>query len=195
MFATLMNDVATLIKADGTRYDNIKAAVQPKLIFTDDVKLPIDEGDQFERLLPNGMVELYEILDPGFVSGMSGMPAHFQLKVRRRSKSSPALRGPMQVVYNVTGDNARINIGATDASTNIVNVEESTLFVKLRQAVEQTVDDDGARRQILVAVAALESEAGRPTFLQRYNDFMAAAANHMTALTPFLPARLDPDAY
>ena len=79
VFSTLMNDVVTLVKADGTRYGNIKATVQAKLILTGDAKLPIEEGDCFERRLPNGTVESYEVLDPGFFAGMSGMPAHFQI--------------------------------------------------------------------------------------------------------------------
>lgn len=188
VFSTLMNDVVTLVKADGTRYGNIKATVQAKLILTGDAKLPIEEGDCFERRLPNGTVESYEVLDPGFFAGMSGMPAHFQSKVRRQSRGTPTPKPAQQVVYNVTGDNARINIGATDASTNIVNIQESALFVKLRYAIEQSVEDAEAKHRILVAVAALESEAGKPTFLHKYNEFMAAAANHMTVLAPFVPA-------
>ena len=39
VFSTLMNDVVTLVKADGTRYGNIKATVQAKLILTGDAKL------------------------------------------------------------------------------------------------------------------------------------------------------------
>jgi len=31
--------------------------------------------------------------------------------------------------------------------------------------------------------------AGGPTYLQKYQSFIAAAANHMTLLAPFIPMR------
>ena len=184
----MMNDIVTLVKPDGTRYEKVKAAVQAKLIFTQDVKLPIEEGDRFERKLPNGGIETFEVLEPGFFAGMAGMPAHFQSKVRRDTRAAQLLKAAPQVVYNVTGDNARINIGSTDSSTNVVNIQENTLFVKLRQAVEDSVQDHNDRERILEAVAGLEAEAGKPTFIQKYNNFIAAAANHVSALAPVLPA-------
>jgi hypothetical protein len=40
--SSLMNDQVTLVKQDGTRIEKFKAAVQPKLILTDDSRLPIE---------------------------------------------------------------------------------------------------------------------------------------------------------
>lgn len=186
--STLMNDSVTLVKADGTRHERIRASVQPGLILTGDARLPIEEGDRFERLLPSGQVESYEVIEPGFFARVHGMPAHFQSKVRRVSKlpaQPPAAAG---VVYNVTGNNARVNIGSTDTSTNIVDVQAETLFAQLRQTVEASINDAETKRRILEAVDGLESDVDKPTFLQKYSEFMAAAANHVTALAPFIPA-------
>jgi hypothetical protein len=33
----------------------------------------------------------------------------------------------------------------------------------------------------------MKEAAGKPSFKDRYKEFMAQAANHMTILTPFLP--------
>jgi hypothetical protein len=35
---------------------------------------------------------------------------------------------------------------------------------------------------------ALKAAEGKPTFGERYREFVASAADHMTLLAPFLPA-------
>ncbi len=44
VFQDLMNDDATLRKKTGQTY-NFKASVQTTKIFTDDARLPVEEGD------------------------------------------------------------------------------------------------------------------------------------------------------
>jgi hypothetical protein len=98
-----MNDSVTLVKADGTRHEKVRASVQPGLILTGDPRLPIEEGDRFERVLPNDNVESYEVIDPGFFARVPGMPAHFQSKVRKVTKLPAQAIAAPGVVYNVTG--------------------------------------------------------------------------------------------
>jgi hypothetical protein len=188
MLSSLMNDQVTLVKQDGTRIGKIKAAVQPKLILTDDPKLPIEEGDHFERVLPSGLRESYEIIEAGFFGGMAGMPAHFQSKVRKETKLVSPVATSTHVVYKITGNNNRINNQSTDSSTNVVNIETSTLFVKMKQAVNDGVTDREMRDRIQETIAAMETAAGQPSFVTQYNRFVAVAADHLTLLTPFLPA-------
>src|SRR5207249_10548899 len=59
------------------------AYVQSNMIFTDDPNLPIEEGDKFERSLPNGMIESYEVIDRGYTEGRGSIGSHYQSKVRR----------------------------------------------------------------------------------------------------------------
>src|SRR2546429_1910544 len=119
-FRSLMNDRVTLVKPDGRRFENVPAAVSPTKIHTDEAKLPVEEGDRFERLLPNGLVETYVVLDRGYYSGFGGIPDHYQVSVRKESEIPRSSKGP--TVYNITGPNARVNINSTDLSANVVNV-------------------------------------------------------------------------
>jgi len=48
-----LNDRVTLIKKDGRRFDNLPAAVQSGGILTNDPKIPIEDGDWFERQTPS----------------------------------------------------------------------------------------------------------------------------------------------
>jgi len=88
-FDSLMRDKVTLIKKDGNRFENIRAFVQSDKIITDDPAIPIEDGDVFERALPNGIVERYTILDAGFRQGMGGIKSHYQSVVRKQTKIDP----------------------------------------------------------------------------------------------------------
>ncbi len=91
-------------------------------------------------------------------------------------------------IYHVSGYNARVNISSSDSSVNNVTLAETEIFVNLRQTLGSGVKDDQELRAILEALAALEGATGKPTFIQRYAEFISAAANHVTLIAPFIPA-------
>ncbi len=61
----------------------MKGLVEPSEIQSDDVTVPIAPNDYFERNLPNGIIEYYKVIDPGFYKGMQDIPDHYQTKVQR----------------------------------------------------------------------------------------------------------------
>ena len=79
----MLRDRVTLVKQDGRRFENVRASVQSDKIFTDDPKLPIEEGDRFERSLPSGLLETYVVTDRGFMEGMGGISSHYRSKVEK----------------------------------------------------------------------------------------------------------------
>lgn len=83
LFDKLMKDVVTLVKPDGRRFENIKAKVQPEIIFIHDETLPLEEDDRIYRLLPNGLQEEYLVLDRGFHQKFHDIPGGYQAKVRK----------------------------------------------------------------------------------------------------------------
>lgn len=91
-------------------------------------------------------------------------------------------------IYNVQGDNARWNFNSTDKSINVITKSSAEFFTALRECIDAGVAEGEERTKILEAVTVLEQSHGRPSFAQRYTDFIAAAANHMTLLAPFIPA-------
>ena len=98
------------------------------------------------------------------------------------SESSPS------VVYNVTGPNARLNIGSIDSSTNVVNVAPTELFTQLQRTIEARVVAEQERNELLARLADLQSAQGTQAYLEQYQRFIAVAANILTILAPFLPA-------
>ena len=90
-FSDMLNDRVALAKKNGERHEDIPALVDSKMIYIEDATLPIEEGDRFERKLPNGLVESYVVLDPGFKRGVGGIPSHYQTQVRRASGASESI--------------------------------------------------------------------------------------------------------
>jgi hypothetical protein len=186
--SSLMRDKVTLLKKDGRRVENIQASVQRDKIFTvADPDVPLEEGDVFERKLPNGIVERYTILDAGYYEGIGGIPANYQSEVRKETKIDRAV-APGQVVYNLIGSNARVNIHSVDASSNVVGIDAAALFSGLRTAIERGVQGDDLQRKLQEKVSELETTQGTGGFLSRYQEFIALAANHITIIAPFIPA-------
>ena len=186
-----MNDRVTLVKKDGQRFENLPASVQSGLIFTNDPKIPIEEGDQFERQLPSGIVDVFTVVDSGFQQGLHSIPPHYQSKVRKNTAVSPPSPRPTagpHVVYNLIGPNARVNIQSSDSSTNVVSVESAVLFDNLREAIRKSSLDSTIAQQLVENANAMQSAAGTKTFGKHYKEFIAVAADHMTLITPFLPA-------
>jgi hypothetical protein len=89
--------------------------------------------------------------------------------------------------YNVTGPNARVNVGSTDNSTNVVTTDNAELFNQLR-ALVQGVADEAARTAIASAVNDMEQSAGKTAFIQHYTRFISVAADHVGLFGPLLPA-------
>ncbi|MDP9606937.1 UNVERIFIED_ORG: hypothetical protein J2W38_006757 [Variovorax paradoxus] len=86
----------------------------------------------------------------------------------------------------------RVNVNSTDNSTNF-HISTSQVFNSIRDALNsqtqtQTSLTQPERETLLSHVDAMEADVGTPSFTKRYQDFIAAGANHMTLLTPFIPA-------
>jgi hypothetical protein len=175
----------SLVKQDGTRINDINAHVQPTMIFIDDAALPIEEGDRFLRRWPNGLAERYLVLDRGYWDG-PGMRPHYQVKVRKETGIS--VERQAATIYNVRDANPRVSVNSLDASVNVVTAAATSVFKQIKHAITDNVPDDGRRAELLRHVEDLEHAQDMPSFLERYKALVAAAADHLTLLSPFLPA-------
>lgn len=145
---------------------------------------PVEEGDRLQRTLPNRLVESYIVLDRGFFSDAGGFGDHYQIKVR---KETTLLAPPPTAIYNLHGHNSRVNIHSTDSSQNSVHIGPENVFSGLRDAIKSDISAPD-RDVILGHIDQLESANQSKRFGAEYKDFIAAAANHMTLLAPFIPA-------
>ena len=121
----LNRDKVNLMKQDGSRADGISATVAGSdLIVIKGGKHIIDVGDLLTRKLSNGAEETYQVIDPKYYERTPGASGpHYQLKVKKLGVPE-ASAAAQNIVYNVSGNNARVNVGSVDNSTTITNINE-----------------------------------------------------------------------
>ncbi|WP_266170750.1 hypothetical protein [Dyella subtropica] len=170
MFDSLAKDTVSLIKADGTRHDNIKASVQDRRVFIHRGDLLIEAGDMLVRKMSNGGEEALRVVDPGFYEGIAGIGPHYQMRVEKLNKlphTFPASASPASsVTYNFHGANARVNHNSVDQSTNIVG-DDAVVHERisgLRQAIQAADLPETDRGEALDVVDTIEEQfkAGTP---------------------------------
>jgi hypothetical protein len=186
MFEDLFTDVVTIRTRDGKEYPGVQASVQGSKVITERTDIPVRPGDEVARQTPAGIEEVFVVEDPGLQMGFEDLPSTYEMRVRRAD--APARSRGGTVIYNLTGPNARFNINSVDSSTNVVSQAPRELFEALRLAIRSQIPAGQDQQNLLATAVELEQETGKPTFAQRYAQFMALAANHMEVLAPFIPA-------
>ena len=93
---------------------------------------------------------------------------------------------PMNITYNVSGNNARVNIDSTDNSVNIVETNDLKIFQDLKD-IASKIENESERINVIESIEAMEAEAGKEKFADKYKNFISTAANHMTLFAPFIP--------
>lgn len=91
------------------------------------------------------------------------------------------------IIYNFHGANARVNNNSVDASVNVVTVSEKQLFDDVKKALA-TLSDMEAKARLTKEVETLQAQTEKPSRMAGYLKFIEHAANHLTVLSPFLPA-------
>ncbi len=135
-FESLMRDRVSVLKADGSRTDDLPANVTSTKISIHRSQPLIEPGDLVLRKSSNGAEETYRVIDPNFREAFHGIPARYELKVQKLGL--PEARSAVQsITYNVTGSNARINHHSIDNSINTVvgNSSVGEQLAALREAV------------------------------------------------------------
>lgn len=144
VFGRTMRDTLTLIKQDGSRQEGIKGNVQKNRIYIHNGDISIEEGDEIVRTMPGGKDEEYIVVEPGFHHRLGGIPAGYQMDVKRKSSfaNSTEKNQPQSVTntYNLFGNNSRVNHQSTDNSYNYTGSTEN-----LKEILEII---DAAREQI-----------------------------------------------
>ena len=182
-----MNDSISITKPDGQHIEGIRACVQPDTVFIEESALagfPFEERDKVIRKLPNGCEEVYLVHDRGYYPRFGGIAAHYQAKVRK--ESAVAFGRPPAITYNLNGAASRVNVNSVDSSINVVTTSDDS-FEQLRAMIEQSISNAGKRSELLGHIEHMEDSKGSTDYSNRYTAFVAAAADHMTLVAPFIP--------
>lgn len=187
MFSDMCKDKVSLVKQNGYVKENIKALVSDGKIFIFDDKLPLEENDTLLRILPNGMFEKYIVLDRGFIANQGGIQGHFQAKVTKEGSIDKNQYRNITIINNISGTQARVNINTEDNSINTMNPENKELFEKLFSKLQE-IDNESIKENALAIAKEMQLNINKPTFKEKYQQFISTVANYITIISPFIPA-------
>jgi hypothetical protein len=173
-----------IVAPDGMVRASARGIFSGKQVTVFDSALIVFAGDEIRRKLPNGSEEAFEVVDPKFFDDFHGIPANFQIDVRRKGVFEAGKGGNYSIL--VSGQNARVNVHSTDHSTNVASGGD--IFGGLATAIQKGVQDENSRLAIIQAIALMKERQGKSGFHEAYRNFMSLAADHLGVILPFLPA-------
>jgi len=171
-----------IVAPDGSVRCTARGIVSGNSITIDDTSILIEPRDEIRRKLPNGREEVFVVTEPTYFDGFHGIPAHYQIKITRKGDYPQGTGGHY---INVSGHNARVNIGSVDQSSNVVH--DGSVFRDLRLAL-QGITPEQERAALQDAADRMEKAKDSAGRLAAYKAFVSLAADHMAILAPFIPA-------
>lgn len=112
----------------------------------------------------------------------------FEIMLVECANANRAPTSPVSIVYNLVGDNPRVNHSSIDLSDNTVGVSAKELFAELHQVIASQVNEPAMQRSLLEALSKLERQTAPADRTKAYLDFIQMASPHLAVVTPFLPA-------
>lgn len=184
MFAEFNTDLVDLIKKDGTNIPKIPASVQKNRIFIDDASLVIEDGDQLEHKLANGLCERYMVLDHGFKPAFSSMPAHYQVAVKKVGSQD---QRPPTLIQHITlnGENGRVNNHTVDQSVNTVIKDSNHLYDQMKALTKDL--ETSLSNQVQSKIEELRGAKEKGTFLKKYKEIFELTSQHIGFITKLMP--------
>lgn len=137
-FDDMMNDPIELLKTDGTKKTGLMASVQKNTILMEANGILVEPQDLIIRKMSTGGEETYRVIDPGYFEDSGSFSAHYQMEVRKLGLPE-ATSAVQNITYNITGNNARVNQGSIDNSTNVVQIDARAIqhVEALRKEIEK----------------------------------------------------------
>lgn len=165
-FQNMMRDTIKVLKSDGQEIEGLKASVQSKGIYLMRSDVLVEPNDLIQRIMSNGGIETFKVIDPGFHEGLHGIPSHYQMKVQKLGLPE-AERAIKTITYNISGPNARVNNNSVDSSTNIANINPDVVahISLLRREIQRLISVQEEQKEALEIVDAIEGqfESGSPS--------------------------------
>ena len=180
----MCKDRISLVRRNKEKIDDIPASVQNNKIsimlgegYED---LIVEEGDFLIRNLSNGGMEKYVVIKANFSEGVPnfGIPANYNLEVEKTTISKK-----QHIPTISAGDNARIMVNSTDNSINI-QITKDNIWEQLVEVIKLQCNNQS---DLLRLVSEMKGTQGTSKFKEKYQAFIALAANHITVFAPFIP--------
>lgn len=163
--ANLARDKLELLKQNGEIVRDIKGAVTPEQITIFRADVVIEIGDTIKRFMSNGATEEFQVINPQFYESFHGIPANYQIKVKKLGLVEPKSTANTNNYY-LQGNNSRVNNNSTDNSNNVViNIDACEALQNLRAEIEREVLNENEKKESLEVVDVIQEQlaSGKPS--------------------------------
>ena len=177
-FDTFMTDILTLLKKDGSSHKNVKASVQKNKIYINDITLPVEEGDIFERKNSAGIIERLIVEHAHYLEDKmaGGCMSHIEIDCSKESSQKKAHHG---ININVLGDNKGI-ISSGEYANNVVAIHQVNAEIeKLISALKNTSLEN---KEEIVSELEEAKKSNNPSFLKKALGKCLSAAADIAAI-------------
>jgi len=153
-----------LCKKNGAVVEDIEALFDPDELHIYDTSLDINEGDVFERPIPNGKVEKYEVTQCKYFVGMPEFPPAYDCKIRKLT----GLHSPTKstTTYNITAN--QVNLANDNAVINAIQYnglyadELRSIIETIKQELVSLPAEDRVTADECLEVIEAEAQSEKP---------------------------------
>ena len=136
MFSGLLKDKLKVIKKNGEIIEQIQGSVQKNKIYIMRGDILIEKDDIIERVMSNGGIENFQVINPNFNEAQNGISAHYQLEVVN-SNNIKELKSQNNHSNNIYNNINVTNAGIISTGSNSTNVYNENNINKLIEEIKK----------------------------------------------------------
>ena len=140
MFSRLLKDKLKVIKKNGEIIEQIQGSVQKNKIYIMRGDILIEKDDIIERVMSNGGIENFQVINPNFNEAQNGISSHYQLEVVNSNniKELKSQNNHSNNIYNNINNNINVtNAGIISTGSNSTNIYNENNINKLIEEIKK----------------------------------------------------------
>ncbi len=184
-FNMLPKAKCTIIKKDGTSF-NVEMGYtnNSKFYVLDSEVQPynIEFDDIIKAEYKNKTVMEFIVVEPGYYPQTLINEAHYQISIKKLDKNQEN-----KTININNSDNSILVINNNSPNSNISINQDLSVFDDIKRKIEISCNIENSEKILQKLSELKESVNNKKTFSEKYAEFIAVCANHMTLIQPFIP--------
>ena len=174
---------ATSFEARGFSENDGRSSKQIVFQFGEQLDIPVGSV-----LQPKGSRDYWKVTDTEDII-LDDVFVSFDVRVEKINIVGEPTRptASLGTTFNLQGTHSRVNIGSNDNSVNVSNQNTENVFTDMRQVIQNQIQNESDRTEILSKLDELEKSVGKKEFLTKYQEFIGTTADHISLIAIFIP--------
>lgn len=145
--------------------DSLKSCISGEVFFVEEVKSQVIKNKVFQ-------VQAFYLTE-------------FQ---RKKIERNTQVGNTPNIIYNLNGINSKVNYQSTDYSVNRITTSESDIFNEINKILEGSLNNATEMKVMADLLDEMKAKQNTVEFNSLYTRFISTASDHLSLISPFLPA-------